>query len=416
MVYSISFPKPIDAGFAMGFGTLLAVGGAFPYVEKVKRAGDFGDETVKVAEVGIEGGGARPLPSMIDLGTLGRPRPAVPYEGSAMFSELLDSSPRMLKLSSLPLIDGTGKRADVFIDAAKEDDASVGELIGRYKGTPEGLELARLAFKYSEAAVFLDGLKDETDGTRRSLGDVRKFLDQISPRALEAANRAYEASRSDAPPHFHYAKHCLLLIAGALAATYRYADCSQYAMDALTKAGDFFESHDEHIGDGEGLLVKASALEVLAEMLAVHRLPGMDVGYVYSQQLLPKAMELWMGHLERYPLGPDFDGIYLRALNIAQQGPDHKALEKLFLAKFERQDTPLGSAQFLLRAAWAVLQNEPARRLEADRWKEAEALVHRAERFLGDPEIRGDGSVADLARDVRVQMERFAEESERMMV
>lgn len=403
----------------MGFGTLLAVGGALPYIEEVRGSGHSADESVKVAEVGIENGGARALPSLIDLDASSKPKPAVPYGGSAMLSELLDTSPSILRLSSLPLIGAGGKHADVFIDAAREDDASVGELIAKHKGTPEALKLARLAFKYSEAAIFLEGLEDGADGTSpgvHSREDLSDFLGRISPRALDAANRAYEASHPGVQLYIHYAKNCLLLIAGALAATYRYSDCAQYALGALMKAGDFFESNDEHIGDGEGLLVKASALEVLAEMLAVHRLPGMDVAYVYPEQLLPKAMDLWMGHLERYPLGPDFEGIYLRALNIAQQGPDHRALEKLFLANFERQDTPLGSAQFLLRAAWAVLQNEPVRRLEVDKWKEAEALVHRAERFLGDPEIRGDGSVVDLARNVRIQAERFAEESQGMVV
>jgi hypothetical protein len=399
MPYTIALPQTLPAAFGVGFHTLVVTTAALPY--KVDG----------VATIGIEEGGAHPLPSLIELDTSGGSRPTVSYEGSAMLSELLDSPIRALRLSSIPLVDESGKGGDVFVSAAM-DDMSAGEFISKYRGTSD---IADLAYVYSEAAVAMDRLAAKAESAKAPVSmrnDMSDFLGRLSPIALVAAEKnTVGLPATLVTPHIRYAKHCLLFLAGALAASYRHAECAQYAITALGMAGDFFELNGNYFEGGEELAIKATAYEILAEMLSVHKLPGEDVYYMYPQQLLSKAARTWTRHIERNGSNPeyDYDGVYKRALNAAQWGPDYAAMESLFIIAKGRQKEPLDSAQFLIRAAWAVLMDESDDRTQAERWARMSELIEEAEGHLGSGEVQGGDQLADLASKVRAKTDSYAD-------
>ncbi len=399
MTYTIALPQTLPAAFGMGFHTLVMTTAALPY--KVDG----------VATIGIEGGGAHQLPSLIDLDTSGGSKPSVSYEGSAMVSELLKSPTRALRLSSVPLVDDVGKGSDVFVNAAMED-MSVGEFISKYRGTSD---IAKLSYVYSETAIAMERLAAKAESAKAPgsmRNDMSDFLGRLSPIALEAAEKnAIGLPARLAPPHIYYAKNCLLFLAGALAASYRHAECAQYAITALGMAGDFFELQGNYFEGGEELAIKATAYEIMAEMLRVHRLPGEDVFYTYPRQILSKAARTWTRHIERNGSNPeyDYDGVYKRALNAAQWGPDYAAMEGLFMIAKGRQAKPLGSAQFLIRAAWAVLMDESGDRPEAERWVRMSELIEEAEGYLGSGEVEGGEQLAGLASKVRAKTDSYAD-------
>jgi hypothetical protein len=400
MSYTIAMPQTLPVAFGMGFNMLIRATSAFPY--KVDG----------VATVGVEDGSDQQLPSLIELDSAYRSVPVVPYEGSAMLSELLESPVHALRLSSVPLVDESGKGGDVFVNAAKED-MSAGEFISKYRGTPD---IADLAYVYSEAAVAMDRLAARTESTQAPVSmrnDMSDLLGRLSPIALQAAEKnAFGLPATLVTPYIHYAKHCLLFLAGALSASYRHAECAQYAITSLGMVGDFFDLNGKYFEGGEELAIKATAYEVMAEMLRVHRLPGESVYYTYPQQLLSKAAKVWIKHIDRNGSDPeyDYDGVYRRALNAAQWGPDYGALGDLFMIAKGRQTEPLDSAQFLIRAAWAVLMDESGDRPEAERWEMVSEYLKRAEDHLGGGAVTGGDQLAGLASKVRARADLNVEE------
>jgi hypothetical protein len=269
--------------------------------------------------------------------------------------------------------------------------------------------MAKLAFRYSDAALAMDKFQSGRGDADLSLDGVRNFLGKLSPLALEAADRgALKSGQISAPPYISYAKHCVLFLAGALAATYRHGECSRYALQALGKMGNFFKMHDASFKGGEGLAIKASSLEIIAEMLRVHKLPGEDVGFVYPQQILQESARIWLNHMEQNSSGRDRDEIYLRALNAAQWQPDYGLLERAFIMANEGQTEALGSAQFLIRAAWAVLMDESGDRPVGERWDLVSEYIRSAEIHLGGGDVTGGGQLADVASNVRTKSESYA--------
>jgi len=393
MSYIIALPQTLPAGFGIGFHMLSTATGALPY--KVDG----------VATMGIKGEGAQQLPSLIGLHRSRQSTPLVPYGGSAVLSEMLDSSPRALMLEPAPFGGGAAEDDDFFSRAAK-DGVSVRKLIAEHGGAQQ---IARLAFRYSEAAMALDRMESGRSGAALSLNDARDFLRSISPMALEAADRGALVMRAiSARPYISYAKHCVLFLAGALSATFRHAECSRYAIDALDRMGNFFEEHDAEFKNGEGLAIKASGLEIVAEMLRVHRLPGEEIGFVYPQQIFPEIANTWLSHLERNPQGQDSEGVYLRALNAAQWWPDYEFLEKVLIVGNRKEEGDLGSAQFLIRAAWAVLMDEDGDRPEAERWDLIARYLANAEGHLDSGNVKGGDQLADVASKVRAKAENYA--------
>lgn len=395
MVYTIALPQTLPAGLAMGFHILVTTTGALPY------------NVDGVATVGIEGEGAGQLPSLVGLDRSHRSAPSVPYEGSAMLSELLDSSPRALQISSLPLVESAGNGADLFVRAS-EADISIRDLISEHSGSSQ---LWNLAYKYSEAVLNLKRLESAKGDAMPSRNEMSDFLGRLSPVALKAAEKSAANLVGDSPlPHLPYARHCLLFLAGALSATFRHGECSRYAIKALGRMGNFFSMQDVPLYGGEGFAIKASGLEIIAEMLRIHRLPGEDAGFIYPQQIFPEIAHTWIDHMEKHPSSPDYEGIFLRALNAAQWQPDYDSLECIFLTALKRQTDDLVAAQFLIRTAWAVLMNEDGDRPEAERWELVSEYIKAAEGHLGSGNVRGGDQLADVASRVRARTQGYAEE------
>jgi hypothetical protein len=73
------------------------------------------------------------------------------------------------------------------------------------------------------------------------------------------------------------------------------------------------------------------------------------------------------------------------------------------------QAEALGSAQFLIRAAWAVLMDENGNRPEAERWDIVSEYISRAEVQLGGGSVTGGDQLADVASKVREKSESYAE-------
>jgi len=394
------FPQPalLPPQISVPFENLVFMSAAIPFrMDGVAVVGDPEESAPK-------------LPTIIRLDASRKDVPAVEYEGSALLRGLLDSSPEALVSSPIPLIDVSDGMNDAFIKVAN-GGARVRDLIAgsrRVKG------FNRFGYTYGQAAAFFDKLEaagERLAETSPQFVGVSDLLRRISPMAWEVAQRALnDGSRINDLPHASYLKHCLLFIAGALGTSYRDVVVLQYAIQAMGKVSDYFEVENDVFGDGEGLAVKASIHEIIAEVLEVHRLEERDVGWgMYPERFLYGAAKAWRDYLKS-EAAHDRKGAYMRALNAAQTGRRYDVMGDLFEAASGFEEDDLDSARFLVRAVWAMLKNYTGDRSDAERWHAVSLLAGRAENLFLSSGITDAELIATQARMLSSEAYDLAEE------
>lgn len=364
-----------------------------------------------VAVVGDRGERAPKLPTIIRLDDSRKDVPAVEYQGSALLKDLLDSSPQTLAASSIPLFNTFDDRNFILINTARSS-ASVRDLIAANKGAKC---LLSLAFTYGEAARFLDRYEAGGEGFSAASPQFEEVVDllrRLSPMAWEAAQGALsDDSQTGYLPHMSYAKHCLIFLAGAFTSAYRNVDMLRYAILSMSKVSEYFEIENDSFENGEGLAVKASIHEIIAEVLDFHALEEKDVGWgVYPEHFVYGAAKAWRDYLKVNEAGQNREGIYLRALNAAQAGQRYDVMGDLFEVASGFEKDEVGSARFLVRAVWAMLNNFTGDRSDAEKLQAVSILAGRAETLFLSSGMHEAELVATQARILSSESYDLAEE------